>query len=101
MRLLRLSLALLVILFALSLFDERRTSVVREITGDVVEWQAGQSITIVNDQTDPAGFRINLRATDYGADRISIKPGARVAVSYKSVGERYAVAHKVRVLDRQ
>jgi len=96
---LRLSLALLVVLAVLFLVEHRSTSAVLVMTGDVVASHPGRSITVANEQTDPGGVRIDVRAADHEGDRDAIRSGARVSVWYRSVGELYPVAVKVRVLD--
>jgi hypothetical protein len=101
MRKVQLCLAVLGAIVALSLLEYRRGNSMRVITGDVVEWQAGQMISVVNDQTDPGGVRIEARVTEHSGDRDRIKTGVRVTVWYRLVGERYPVATKVRVLDEQ
>ena len=95
----RLFLALLIVLAVLFLVGHRSTSAVLVMTGDVVDWHPGWSITVANEQTDPGGVRINVRAADHDGDRDAIRSGARVAVWSRSVGELYPVAVKVRVLD--
>jgi hypothetical protein len=67
------------------------------ITGIVTKWKARECMSIVNDQTDPGGFRIALRETVYEGDGAAIVPGVRVTVSYRSVGERLPIADRVRV----
>jgi len=71
----------------------------RVITGTVIEWQVAELISVANQQTDPGGVRIALRKTVYECDPRAIKPGIRVTVWYRSVGERRPVADKVRVLN--
>jgi hypothetical protein len=100
LRKLRPLIVVLVVFVVLWLVDGRG-SAVHEVTGNVVEWRAGQSISVVNDQTDPGGVRIDVRATDYDGDRGAIRTGARVTVWYRHVGERSPVALTVRVLDPQ
>lgn len=95
---LRLAVFLLGVLVALWLITDRHKARMGVITGTVVVAQVGRSISVVNEQTDPQGFGITLRDTVYEGDRAAIKPGARVTVWYKSVGERHPVASKVRVL---
>ena len=68
------------------------------ITGTVIDWQAAQLIAVARDRRDPRGIRIALRETAYDGDPRVIKPGTRVTVWYKSVGERRPVADKVSVL---
>jgi hypothetical protein len=75
------------------------------VTGTVAGFQAGEWISVVNDQTGPVGHPIALRDTTVyeGRDHHSalvpvIKPGVRVTVWYRNVSERRHVADKVRVL---
>jgi len=69
----------------------------RVVTGTVTEWHVGELISVASDQ-NPAGLRIALRETVYQGDTRGIKPGARVTVWYRSVGEGRPVADKVRVV---
>jgi hypothetical protein len=101
MRKLRLSIVVLLALVVVLLFDDSRGSSVQVVTGSVVEWQAGQLISVANEQTDPRGVRIDTRVTDDLGDRDVIETGVRVTVWYRYVGERYPVAVKVRVIDPQ
>ena len=78
------------------LSDSRAPQLV--ITGTVLEWHAAESITVANEQTGPQGNRIILRDTFYEGDAAGIKPGVRVTVWYRSIGERRSVADKVRLL---
>lgn len=89
---------LLVAFVVWSLIDGRESEV-HVVTGTVVEWQRGQLIAVANEQTDRGGVRIDVRAIEHHEDRGAIRTGARVAVSYRSVGERYPVAISVQVLD--
>lgn len=68
------------------------------ISGTVKEWHEGQVITVARGEMDPWGIRFNLRGAVYEPDSGAIRPGVRVTVWYRSVGERHAVADKVRVL---
>jgi hypothetical protein len=71
----------------------------RSVTGTVIEWNAGASISVGRDQ-NPRGFPITLRRnTAYEGDIRAIRSGVRVTVWYRNVGERQMVAEKVRVLD--
>lgn len=89
--------SLVVALVVLSvLADSRATQ--RIVTGTVTEAEAGEWMSVANEQTDPEGFPITLRETVYEGDPGAIKPGVRVTVWYRSVGERRFVADKVRVL---
>jgi hypothetical protein len=68
-------------------------------TGTIGEVEAGHWIAVASERTDPNGFQIALRDTTiYEGDRASLKPGVRVTVWYRSVGERRFVADRVRVL---
>lgn len=98
-RALRLPVLVLFVFAALAIAGTIRASGVRNLTGAVVEWQAGQWISVANEQTDPQGVRIDLRDVRRDDNRGAIGRGARVAVSYRSVGERYPVAVDLRVLD--
>lgn len=79
------------------LADKRATQ--RSVTGTVTEFRASEWISVANDQTGRRGFPIAVReSTAYEGTRAAIKPGARVTVWYRSVGERRSVADRVRVL---
>jgi len=68
-------------------------------TGTVVEFEADQWIAVATDSTRPKGFQFALRkATSYEWNRSALKPGIRVTVWYRGVGERRFVADKVRLL---
>jgi hypothetical protein len=70
------------------------------VTGTVTEWRAGESIAVGRRQ-NPKGFAMTLRHdTVYEGDVHTIKPGVRVTVWYRNVGERRLVVKKVQVLDR-
>jgi len=97
-RMLRLCIALLVAFVVLPLFAARGAGRLRVVTGTVAEWQAGQLISVVNEQTDPGGVRIALRDTVYIGDPVTLRPGVRVTVWYEFVGERRPVATQVAVL---
>lgn len=76
-----------------------RGSAQRVVTGTVGEYVAGEWISVANETTDPMGFQIALRKTTaLEDDPALIKPGARVTVWYRSVGERRPLADKVRVV---
>ena len=71
----------------------------RSVTGTVIEWNAGESISVGREQ-NPRGFPIALRRnTAYEGDIRAIRSGVRVTVWYRNVGERRMVAERVRVLD--
>ena len=71
----------------------------RVVTGTVTKFEAGEWMSVANQRTDSIGFPIALRATTvYEGNPAVIKPGARVTVRYRSVGERHPVADEVRVL---
>jgi hypothetical protein len=70
----------------------------RIVTGVVREFEAGQWIAVANDQTDPRGYRITLRETTaYEGNPSDLVTGARVTVTWRSVGERRFVADNVHV----
>jgi hypothetical protein len=80
-----------------ALVDRGRTQGV--VTGTVVAYDAGTSISVTNDTTNPTGFPIALgEATAYEGDPAGLEPGVRVTVLYSSVAERRPVADIVRVL---
>jgi hypothetical protein len=68
------------------------------LTGTVTEFHAGEWLSVATVATDTTGFRINLRATTYEGSAAALKPGARVTIWYRNVGERYLVSDRVRVL---
>ena len=74
------------------------------MTGTVFEYHPGQRLSIVSEQTEPTGVPFTLRETTAyegvgnSAAGALLRPGVRVTVWYRSVGERRAVADKVRVL---
>lgn len=93
----RLAIVGFIALVALWSFADSGASRLGVITGTVTEWQAGRSMTVANDQTDPGGVRIALRDTRYDGDPGAVRPGVRVTVSYRFVGERWPVAERVRI----
>jgi hypothetical protein len=82
----------------LSLRADRGAAGQRVITGTVIEWQVAELIAVANEQTDPGGVPIALRETVYESDPRAIKPGIRVTVWYRGVGERRPVADKLSVI---
>ena len=70
-------------------------------TGTVTDFHAGDWLSVA---AGPYGtvridLRISLRkATAYEGDAAAIKPGARVTIWYRNLGERYLVADRVLVL---
>lgn len=66
-------------------------------TGTVVEFKAGESISVINVGMDlhPIALR---ETTAYEGNPAAIKRGARVTVWYRLMDERPPVADKVRVL---
>ena len=100
MRTRRAFLATLFVAFVvLSLLADRGAAGQRGvITGTVIEWHVAELIAVANEGTNPGGVRIALRDTVYERDPHAIKPGIRVTVWYRSVGERRPVADKVSVL---
>jgi hypothetical protein len=102
MRTRRAFLATLFVAFVvLSLLADRGAGGQRVITGTVIAWQVAEWIAVANEQTDPGGVRIVLRETVYERDPRAIKPGIRVTVWYRSVGERRPVAAKIKVSVRR
>jgi hypothetical protein len=94
---LRTSAMLLVAFVVISSLADRGANRERVITGTVVEWRADQSIKVVNQASDPRGFQIALRNTIYDGDPAAIRPGVRVTVWFKLVGERAPLAARVQV----
>jgi hypothetical protein len=90
--------ALVVTFVGLSLEADRSATGQRVITGTVTESSTGASIAIANEQTDPEGFGLRLRNTVFEGDTDTIKPGVRVRIWYRNVGERHPVADRVQVL---
>jgi hypothetical protein len=76
------------------------------VTGTVLQFQQSEWISVIRHESDPEGLQIALRNTtvfedrerDAALDREFIKPGVRVTVWYRFVGERRPVADKVRLL---
>lgn len=76
------------------------------LTGAVTQYRAGEWIAIANDQTGPVSVQIAVRETTVFESRAiraadvpeAIGPGAVVTVWSRSVGERRAVADRVRLL---
>jgi hypothetical protein len=69
------------------------------LTGTVGEHIAGEWISVANQTTDPKGVHIALRKTTaFEGDPALIKPGMRVTVWYRSVGERWPLADRVRAV---
>ena len=99
----RMFFALVVAFIVLSaLFDNSAPQ--RALTGAVFEYQPGQRMSIVGETLDPMGGPFPLRETtayeglgDSAASAL-LRPGVRVTVWYRSIGERRFVADKVRVL---
>jgi hypothetical protein len=89
----------LVVTFVLfSVLAERRATP-RAVTGTVAEFEAGKWLSLAS-HGSAMSFRIALREkTAFEGSRAAIKPGARVSVSYRIVGERRPVADKVRLLN--
>ena len=70
----------------------------RMVTGTVGEFEAGDWMSVVNEKTDPMGFRIALHETTDYESPAAVRPGVRVTIWYRNVGERHLVADRVRVL---
>lgn len=92
---------LLIISFGLaiaaSLFSVRDVTKPRAITGTVRDWQPGQSISVLRGPDDPDGITFSLRNATYDDDPRAIRPGSRVTVWYKMVGERRLLASRVKL----
>ena len=89
--------SLVVAFVVLSALADRRAPQ-RIVTGTIRESEAGEWLSVATHTTDPKGFQIALReTTGYDGSPAAIKPGARVTIWYRSVGERRFVADKVRV----
>jgi hypothetical protein len=89
--------ALVVAFVGLSVLSDSRATQ-HTITATVREFNAGEWMSVANDQTDPMGFQIALRDAVYEGRPGAIKPGVRVTVWFRSIGERLFVADKVSVL---
>jgi hypothetical protein len=74
-RVLRVSIAFLIVFLALSSVADRGRSRLHVITGTATEWHAHELIAVANDTTDPKGVRIALRETVYDGDTRAIQPG--------------------------
>jgi hypothetical protein len=100
MRYLLFGFAILVAFVGLSLLADRSAQGRRVVTGTITVWRAGEYIKVVNESTDPTGFAMQLGpTTTYEGDTRTIRPGARVSVWYRNLGERRFVVDRVRVLD--
>ena len=90
--------SLVVAFVALSVLADRGATQ-RIVTGTVGEFEAGEWISVANEKTAPMGFRIAWHeTTDYEGSTAAIRPGVRVTIWYRNVGERHLVADRVRVL---
>jgi len=67
------------------------------IEGTVLAFAAGQSLIVVNEQTDPSGVEFFLRHTRI-EPRETLRPGARVKVWYRAVGEHRPIVDRIHVL---
>jgi hypothetical protein len=90
--------ALVLAFVAISVLVDRGAGGQRIVTGTVTRWQAGETISVANEETGPESVILALRQTVYEGDPAAIEPGVRVTVWYRSVGERRPVADRVRVL---
>jgi hypothetical protein len=69
------------------------------VSGTIRESDAGEWLSVATHTTDRKGVPIALRETTvYEGSPAAIKPGARVTIWYRIVGERRFVADRVRVL---
>jgi invasion protein IalB len=91
--------ALLVVAFVvLSVLADRSASTQRVTTGTVAEMHGDWMLVTNTGSRVPVAFR---EKTVYEGDSAAIKPGVRVTVWYRGMGERRPVASKVRVLDER
>lgn len=67
------------------------------MSGAVVDWQAGRSISIANDQTDPGGCVMSVEP-DISVEGGPLGPGAYAEVWYRLVGEQSPSVIRVRIL---
>ena len=87
---------LVVAFVALSALADRGASTQRVATGTVAEVHVGDWMLVANEHMRlPVAFGAT---TAYEGNPAAIKPGVRVTVWYRGVGERRLVADKVRVL---
>lgn len=96
--------AIIVAIVALSELTVRRVPT-RTLSGTLIEYLPNEAIGLGGDALDPNGVRMSLRErTRFEGFPTSeagpvLTPGARVEVSYRTVGERRPVAVRVRRLD--
>ena len=96
----RFTVGLIIMLAALSaLMDRRMKEPQRTVTGTVRDWNRGESIIITSEQTDPRGFAVRLRGTQYEGEADRLAQGSKVTVWYRMVSESQPVAYTVRVDD--
>jgi hypothetical protein len=87
---------LVVAFVVLSALADRGASTQRVATGTVAEVHVGDWMLVANEHMRlPVAFGAT---TAYEGNPAVIKPGARVTVWYRGVGERRLLADKVRVL---
>ena len=98
MRTWRVFMASLIVAFVMLSAHADRGATQLVVTGTVAEFHAGEWISVARSGFDPM-FRIALgETTTYDGSPAAIKPGVRVTVSYRGVGERLPKADNVRVL---
>ena len=69
------------------------------ITSTIVQFKAEEWIAVASEQPGLSDLEIALRSTTaYEGDPEALRPGTRMTVWWKSVGERRFVADKVRLL---
>jgi hypothetical protein len=68
----------------------------RVITGEVVDVRAGDYVVVALGPSNPQGVQFSLRGT---ADSSALRPGTRVTVWYRSVGERRFVADRLALMN--
>ena len=79
----------------LSVLDDRGVTH-RVVSGTVIEFKAGESISVISERREP--HPIALRETVYEGSPRAITAGTRVTVWYRFVGESRPVADRLRVL---
>ena len=91
--------AVLTFVSVVLLLQERNSDSDRALIG-VVTRVTADSITVLNDQTDPAGLVLSLQAIVRadGAYPARIETGSRIAVWYKSVGDPRPIARRIVVV---
>ena len=95
----RAFMASLVVAFVVLSVLADRGATQRIVTGTVGEFEACEWMSVANEKTASMGFRIALHETTDYEGPAAIRPGVRVTIWYRNVGERHLVADRVRMLD--